>query len=212
MKINQVEELVGITKKNIRVYEDQGLLSPERNPENGYREYTLKDVDELMKIKFLRKLSIPIEDIRQVQKGNKSLSICFEEQSERLSQEVKALEAAHDMCENAKTEGLDYASLNAADYLEKIQKLEEGGQFFMDLSKTDVKNKNGAMIAAFVFCLLIILFFGLAVFGMISDGMPTPMLLIVLIPGVFLVIGCLIALHQRIKEIKGGEENEARKY
>ena len=27
MKIKQVEELVGITKKNIRFYEDQGLLN-----------------------------------------------------------------------------------------------------------------------------------------------------------------------------------------
>ena len=36
MKINQVEELVGITKKNIRFYEDQGLISPERNRDNGY--------------------------------------------------------------------------------------------------------------------------------------------------------------------------------
>ncbi|MBO7135160.1 MAG: MerR family transcriptional regulator, partial [Spirochaetaceae bacterium] len=32
MKIYQVEELVGITKKNIRFYEDQGLLCPSRNP------------------------------------------------------------------------------------------------------------------------------------------------------------------------------------
>ena len=38
MKINQVEELVDISKKNIRFYEDQGLLNPSRNPENGYRE------------------------------------------------------------------------------------------------------------------------------------------------------------------------------
>ena len=37
MKINQVEQLVGITKKNIRFYEEQGLLSPGRNRENGYR-------------------------------------------------------------------------------------------------------------------------------------------------------------------------------
>ena len=37
MKIKQVEELVGITRKNIRFYEDQGLLNVER-AENGYRE------------------------------------------------------------------------------------------------------------------------------------------------------------------------------
>ena len=31
MKINEVEALVGITKKNIRFYEEQGLLKPGRN-------------------------------------------------------------------------------------------------------------------------------------------------------------------------------------
>ena len=39
MRINKVEELVGITKKNIRFYEEKGLLNPERNTENGYRMY-----------------------------------------------------------------------------------------------------------------------------------------------------------------------------
>jgi len=33
MKINEVEALVGITKKNIRFYEEKGLLSPSRNSE-----------------------------------------------------------------------------------------------------------------------------------------------------------------------------------
>ena len=65
MKIYQVEELVGITKKNIRFYEDEGLLCPERDPQNGYRDYTIKDVRQLEKIKLLRKLSVPIEE-----KGN----------------------------------------------------------------------------------------------------------------------------------------------
>lgn len=30
MKINQVAELAGITSKNIRFYEDQGLITPDR--------------------------------------------------------------------------------------------------------------------------------------------------------------------------------------
>lgn len=38
MKIKQVEELDGITSKNIRFYESQGLLTPEEL-NNGYREY-----------------------------------------------------------------------------------------------------------------------------------------------------------------------------
>lgn len=48
MKIKQVEELVGITRKNIRFYEDQGLLNVER-AENGYREYHQADVISLRK-------------------------------------------------------------------------------------------------------------------------------------------------------------------
>jgi len=39
VKINEVETLVGISKKNIRFYEEQGLLAPRRNSENGYRDY-----------------------------------------------------------------------------------------------------------------------------------------------------------------------------
>ena len=54
MKIKQVEELVGITRKNIRFYEDQGLLNVER-AENGYREYHQADVIRLQEIKLFRK-------------------------------------------------------------------------------------------------------------------------------------------------------------
>ena len=50
MKIKQVEELVGITSKNIRFYEEQGLLTPER-AENGYREYHEENIKTLKKIK-----------------------------------------------------------------------------------------------------------------------------------------------------------------
>ena len=52
MKINEVEQQAGITKRNIRFYEQQGLLSPKRNGENGYRDYSEEDVAELKKIKL----------------------------------------------------------------------------------------------------------------------------------------------------------------
>ena len=40
MKINEVEAAVGVTKKNIRFYEEEGLISPRREPGNGYRSYS----------------------------------------------------------------------------------------------------------------------------------------------------------------------------
>ena len=39
MKINEAEQLLGITKANIRFYEKEGLLTPSRN-ESSYREYS----------------------------------------------------------------------------------------------------------------------------------------------------------------------------
>ena len=51
MKIKQAEELAGITSKNIRFYEEQGLIHPERY-DNGYRNYTSEDVEVLKKIKL----------------------------------------------------------------------------------------------------------------------------------------------------------------
>ena len=65
MKIKQVEELVGITSKNIRFYEDQGLLHPNRS-ENGYRDYCPKDVELLKKIKLFRKIGTPVEEIHKL--------------------------------------------------------------------------------------------------------------------------------------------------
>ena len=32
MKINEVEAAVGVTKKNIRFYEEEGLITPSREP------------------------------------------------------------------------------------------------------------------------------------------------------------------------------------
>ena len=56
MKINEVEAAVGVTKKNIRFYEEEGLISPRREPGNGYRSYSEADVERLRRIKLLRKL------------------------------------------------------------------------------------------------------------------------------------------------------------
>ena len=73
MKINEVEQLVGVTKRNIRFYEKEGLLSPGRT-DNGYRDYSEADVEALRKIKLLRKLDVPLEEIRRMQQGTLTLT------------------------------------------------------------------------------------------------------------------------------------------
>lgn len=60
MKIKDVEEQLDITKSNIRFYEKEGLITPNRT-ENGYRDYSEEDVRRLKEIVILRKLGIPVQ-------------------------------------------------------------------------------------------------------------------------------------------------------
>ena len=86
MKIKQVEELVDITRKNIRFYEEQGLLSVGR-AENGYREYGVEDVKRLKQIRLLRRLSVPIEDIKQLLEGKYTREDVLERQEVQLERQ-----------------------------------------------------------------------------------------------------------------------------
>lgn len=64
MKINQLSKLTNVLSKTIRYYEEIGLLpKPSRNS-NGYREYNLADVDNLIFIRRCRELQIPLEQIK----------------------------------------------------------------------------------------------------------------------------------------------------
>ena len=104
MKIKQVEELVGITSKNIRFYEEQGLLTPER-AENGYREYHEENIKTLKKIKLLRKLGVPVEEIKSVLSKSISLEECLENQMRHLEKER----------ENLKCNAPDLIKINSKD-------------------------------------------------------------------------------------------------
>ena len=214
MKIYQVEELVGITKKNIRFYEDEGLLNPERNPENGYRDYTLKDVKQLEKIKLLRKLSVPIEDIRLLQKGSLSFSESMNRQIERLEKEAKNAELMKDFCQKLKDENQDFIQTDAGKYLSEIQQMESGGSRFMDITKEDIsrKKKKGALIAGTVFCLIMLLLLAGGIYIMKTEKESLFPMLIFLILIICAITGTVIALIQRIKEINKGEEYAARNY
>ena len=98
MKINEVEAAVGVTKKNIRFYEEEGLITPSREPGNGYRSYSQADVERLRRIKLLRKLDVPLAEIREMLEGQKTLAEGMGQQLERLNARRKDLDEAIGFC------------------------------------------------------------------------------------------------------------------
>ena len=214
MKINQVEELVGITKKNIRFYEDQGLICPNRDSSNGYREYNLEDVKCLTQIKLLRRLEVPIEEIRKIQMKEITLTDCLDRHISNFTYKQGQLDIMKEMCKKMIDAGASLDNLDAEAYLDDMRRLEEGGASFMDVSKTDVKKvKRGPIIAALVciiFFLAMIIIVGWAT--MLDPETPVGVIVVFMAIFVAMIIGVLLALKQRLKEIDGGELNEASKY
>lgn len=214
MKIYQVEELVGITKKNIRFYEDQKLLCPKRNPQNDYREYSLEDVRQLEKIKLLRKLSVPIEEIRLIETGKLSLTQSMNRQIERIEKEEQNAQVMKELCARLRDEPADLKTLNASFYLSEMDKMESQGTKFKDIQKEDInrKKKSGAVAAAGVFCLILIISFIATLFVYRAEPKILGPVIVTGLILIGLVVGIIIALIQRIKEINGGEEYDARNY
>lgn len=213
MKIKQVEELVGITRKNIRFYEEQGLLQVAR-ADNGYREYHMEDVRRLQQIRLLRKLSIPLEDIRALFAGTLRLDTCLLRQMTQYERQKRDLDQMTKFCEMLMRENTSLESLDAELCLEQMERLEKEGTSFMDVNTTDVKKKrrNGAVLGAAFMLAVMLAVIALILWVSTQEEMPLPVLGIGIGIPVVIMVGVLAALRSRLKEIQGGEEDEAAKY
>ena len=119
MTIKELEERTGMTRANIRYYEQEGLLSPARK-ENGYRSYSEEDCENLLKIKLLRQLQFSLQEIRDIQSGALSLSQAMEGRSALLERESGALLNARDVCRTIEREVPSYAALDPQVYLRQL--------------------------------------------------------------------------------------------
>ncbi len=213
MKINEVEQQVGITKKNIRFYEQQGLLNPKRNMENGYRDYTPEDIAELKKIKLLRKLSLPIEEIRKIQHGDLLLEDALQRQLIVLERERINLQETSGLCHSLMEDNCKYLSLIPDEYLERMMEMEKEGTKFANVSKDDIiQKKRGSMIAAGTFIIFMVFLICVLIWGYLTDPIPLWIWGVFVFIPVAVIMAVIVALVQRIKELEGGEEDAARKY
>ena len=220
MKINQVEAAVGVTKKNIRFYEEQGLLSPRRNAGNGYREYSDEDVARLRRIKLLRRLDVPLAEIRQMLDGQLSLAEGMRRHAEELERRQVTLNASLEFCQLLEQTPGMLDALDAEEtlhYLEQQEEQEQQGVHFVNVQQTDRKAERyqGAVIGAGLFIALMLLLIGLMGWAMITDptGAPPPPILVVLfgIPAAS-IVAVVVVLVDRFKQIGKGEEDAYHNY
>ena len=119
MTIKEVEARTGLARANIRYYEEEGFFTPERG-ENGYRNYTGRDVDLLLKVKLLRQLGFSLEDIHDLQRGDRDLGSALELREVGLEKEQRELDRAAALCRELREDGAEFATLNAQLYLDRL--------------------------------------------------------------------------------------------
>ena len=192
MKINEVEAAVGVTKKNIRFYEEEGLISPRREPGNGYRSYSEAGVERLRRIKLLRKLDVPL--------------------ARRTD-----LDEAVNFCTLLQKEPVSLNELDVEQTLARLTAKEEQGVTFVDIEQVDRKAERvrGALVGAGLFTAIMLLSIGIMAWAFCVDPQDVPPLpLLVVLFGIpaGCIIGTLKVLVDRLKEIGKGEEDAYRNY
>ena len=67
--IGQFSELCNVTPKQLRYYDEHGILSPSRrDEESGYRYYEKSQMQEILLLKELQKMNFPLSDIAEILK------------------------------------------------------------------------------------------------------------------------------------------------
>jgi len=93
-KIGDVARILGISTDLIRYYEEKGVVSPAKNPDNRYREFDTWDINYLIDCLWYKQFGFGIEQIAHMVTdfSYPSLLETFEERTESLRDEIRRKE------------------------------------------------------------------------------------------------------------------------
>lgn len=216
MKINEVEGIVGITKKNIRFYEEQGLLSPKRNSENSYRDYGDEEVQRLYRIKLLRKLGLPIDEIRRMFSGAHSVADGMRIHLVSLERERRNLEQSIVLCSGLQNTDIPVSALDAEKILAEMDEMEKVGVSFQNKQDQDIRKRYIAPVVITVVMVAIMAALSILLLWSYrtSPEDAPPLWILWIFVGILACVvgGVILALMQRIREIGKGEIDDAKRY
>lgn len=119
MTSKEMEARSGVPRANIRYYEAEGLLTP-RRAKNGYRDYSEEDLSVLERIKLLRRLGVPVEELKALRSGSRSLSEALDRRLAELGGERSTLERVEQVCGELRRSGETFETLEPGAYLSAL--------------------------------------------------------------------------------------------
>lgn len=91
MRLKEIMQKTGLTKRTIHFYIEEHFLTPDVDPSNGYYIFSDEDVERLKILQQLRKADFSIKDIHAILKHPTSAYIYIKKQMEKLQQEQELL-------------------------------------------------------------------------------------------------------------------------
>lgn len=156
MFINEVEHIVGLSKKSIRYYEENGLLNPSRNKDNDYRVYSSKDIEKLKVIKFLRELGVSIKELQDLNNKKITLQECMKDQLKKITTEEEKYQKIKSICLELSESNESFDNINISEYFKEINILNKEGFTMRNTKTSKTKKIIGAVISSIIFGALIL--------------------------------------------------------
>lgn len=119
MTSKEMEARSGVPRANIRYYEVEGLLHPERL-KNGYRSYSEEDLRTLEKIKLLRRLGVSVEEVRELVRGGETMETVLDRRLAALGGQRASLGRVQAVCGALRDAGVSFDELDAGRYLQDL--------------------------------------------------------------------------------------------
>ena len=90
-RIGKISELIGISTEALRYYEREGLVSPEKSADSGYRSYTAWDVHVLIRSRMYRKYGLTMDEtVRMFDTARfEDIMSLLETKEEQLAESIK---------------------------------------------------------------------------------------------------------------------------
>ena len=94
MRIQEVIQKTGLSRRTIYYYIDQNMIAPRVNPTNGYHDFSEKDIQKLFLIRKLREADLPLADIRSILKQPRTTPFYLHKQLNVLQKQLMSIQKA----------------------------------------------------------------------------------------------------------------------
>jgi len=115
--IDAVSKNLGVSSRTLRYYEQIGLIESSRMENYAYRVYDENAIRRLRQIIILRKLRVPVKQIREIFGNSDAVGVIeiFERNISELDEQITALATVKSILGNLVTELHEKANMRSTD-------------------------------------------------------------------------------------------------